>query len=62
MSFAWWTAKGLIHNIQNALASVVESRAVSLSFNAAFDRVSHSALTYKLRTAGVAGSCINILT
>ena len=46
----------LIHNVQSALDLSNESRVVSLDFSAAFDRVSHSALIYKLRTAVVAGS------
>ena len=41
----------LIHKIPSALDLSIESRVVSLDFSAAFDRVSHSALIYKLRSA-----------
>ena len=52
----------LIHKIQSTLDLSFNSRVVSLDFIALFNRVSHSALIYKIRTAGVAGSFLNILT
>ena len=48
--------------LQRALDEGAEARMVGLDFSAAFDRVNHRALIYKLRLLGIGGSFINILT
>ena len=47
--------------IQKALDSGSEARMVGLDFSAAFDRVNHKALIYKLEQLGIGGSFLNIL-
>ena len=48
--------------VQRALDSGSEARMVGLDFSAAFDRVNHKALIYKLRQLGIGGPFLNILT
>ena len=47
--------------MQKALDSGSEARMVGLDFSAAFDRVNHKALIYKLRQLGIGGPFLNIL-
>ena len=47
--------------VQKALDSGCEVRMVGLDFSAAFDRVNHEALIYKLRQLGVGGPFLGIL-
>ena len=47
--------------VQKALDSGHEVRMVGLDFSAAFDRVNHEALIFKLRQLGIGGSFLNIL-
>ena len=49
------------HTVQKALDSGSEVRMVGLDFSAAFDRVNHAALIFKLKQFGVGGSFLNIL-
>ena len=49
-------------NLQRALDYGHEARVVGLDFSAAFDRVNHLALIYKLKLLGIGGSILNILT
>jgi len=46
---------------QSALDRGEESIVVSIDFSAAFDRVSHAGLIYKLQTAGVGGSVLSVI-
>jgi hypothetical protein len=46
---------------QSALDRGEESIVVSIDFSAAFDRVSHTGLIYKLQTAGVGGSVLSVI-
>ena len=46
---------------QLALDSGAEMRTVQIDFSAAFDRVNHEALIYKLRDVGVSGSVLSII-
>ena len=47
--------------VQKALDSGSEARMIGLDFSAAFDRVNHEALIYKLRQLGIGGPFLNIL-
>ena len=48
-------------SVQKALDLGWEARMVGLDFSAAFDRVNHKALIYKLRQLGIGGPFLNIL-
>ena len=59
------TADALImlnHELQSALDKNCESRLVSLDFSAAFDTVNHKGLIFKLKSVGVGGNTLSILT
>ena len=48
------------HHLQKSLDSGMESYIVQLDFSAAFDRVSHSGVLFKLKSIGVDGSVLSI--
>ena len=48
------------NNLQKSLDSGMGSYLVQLDFSAAFDRVSHSGLLFKLKSIGVCGSVLYI--
>ena len=48
--------------LQRSLDCGLEARMVGLDFSAAFDRVNHSALIYKLKLIGIGGPFLNIIT
>ena len=50
----------IYHHFQKSLDAGMESYIVQLDFSAAFDRVSHSALVFKLKSIGVGGSVLSI--
>ena len=50
------------HILQEALECGHEARVVQIDFSAAFDRVNHSALLYKLRSVGVGGPVLSIIS
>ena len=50
------------HTLQSALASGQEARIVQIDFSAAFDRVNHLGILYKLCSVGIGGSLLCILT
>ena len=52
----------LIHEMQSALDRNCESRLVSLDFSAAFDTVNHKGLIFKIKSVGIGGQVLNILT
>ena len=52
----------ITNSVQKALDSGCEVRLVGLDFSAAFDRISHKALVFKLRQLGVGGPFLSILT
>ena len=52
----------LVHEMQSALDKNCESRLISLDFSAAFDTVNHKGLIFKLKSAGIGGNVLNILT
>ena len=47
--------------LQSSLDRGAEARVVQLDFSAAFDRVNHGGLVYKLQAAGVGGTMLNVL-
>ena len=50
------------HTLQNALESGEEARIVQIDFSAAFDRVKHQGILYKLCSVGIDGSVLSTLT
>ena len=50
------------HTLQNALESGQEARIVQIDFSAAFDRVNHQGILYKLSSVGIGGSVLSVLT
>ena len=48
--------------LQSALESGKETRIVQIDFSAAFDRVNHLGILYKLCSVGIGGSALFILT
>ena len=50
------------HTLQSALENGQEDRIVQIDFSAAFDRVNHLGILYKLCSVGIGGSVLSILT
>ena len=50
------------HTLQSALESGQEARIVQIDFSAAFDRLNHLGILYKLCSVGIGGSVLSILT
>ena len=50
------------HTLQSALESGQEARIVQIDFSAAFDRVNHLGILYKLCSVGIGGSVLSVLT
>ena len=50
------------HTLQSALESGQEARVVKIDFSAAFDRVNHLGILYKLCSVGIGCSVLSILT
>ena len=50
------------HALESALESGQEARIVQIDFNAAFDRVNHQGILYRLCSVGIGGSVLSILT
>ena len=50
------------HALQSALVSGQEARIIQIDFSAAFDRVNHQGILYKLCSVGIGGSVLSILT
>ena len=50
------------HSLQSALESGHEVRIAQIDFRAAFDRVSHLDILYRLCFVGIGGSVLSILT
>ena len=50
------------HTLQSSLESGQEARIVQIDFSAAFDRVNHLSILYKLCSVGIGGSVLSILT
>ena len=66
--FAYWKGLGtwaalwcLFHTLQSALESGQEARIVQIYFSAAFDRVNHQCILYKLCSVVIRGSVLSIL-
>ena len=46
------------HSLQSALESGQEARIVQIDFSAAFDRVNHQGILYKLCSVCIGGFCV----
>ena len=51
-----------VHTLQSALESGQEARIVQIDFRAAFDRVNHQEILYRLSSVGIGGSVLSVLT
>ena len=67
--FAYWkgldTCDALLcvsHTLQSASESGQEARILQIDFSAAFDRVNHQGIFYRLCSVGIGGSVLSILT
>ena len=67
--FAYWKGLGtpdallcVFHILQSALERGQEASILQIGFSAAFDRVNHRVIIYKLRSVGIGGSVLSILT
>ena len=52
----------MAHTLQSALETGREARIVQIDFSAAFDRVNHQGILFKLCSVGVEGSMLSVLT
>ena len=52
----------LSHTLQIALESGQKDRILQIDFSAAFDRINHQQILYKLCSVGIGGSVLSILT
>ena len=50
------------HTLQSALERGQKAMVVQIDFSAAFDRVNHQGILYKLCSVGIGGSVLSILT
>ena len=50
------------HTLQSAFESGQEARIVQIDFSAAFDRVNHRGILYKLGFVAIGGSVLSLLT
>ena len=50
------------HTLQSALEMAQKDRIVQIDFSTAFDRVIHQGTLFKLRSVGVGGSVLSVLT
>ena len=50
------------HKLQSALESGQEERIVQIDFSAAFNKVNHQCILYRLCSVGIGGSVLSILT
>ena len=50
------------HTLQSTLESGQKARILQIDFSAAFDRVNHLGILYKLCSVGIGGSVLSILT
>ena len=50
------------HTLQSAFESGQEARIVQIDFSAAFDRVNHQGILYRLSSVGIGGSVLSVLT
>ena len=66
--FAYWKGLGtcdellcVSHTLQSALESGQEARIVQIDFSAAFDRVNHQGILYRVSSVGIGGSVLSVL-
>ena len=67
--FSYWKGFGtcdallcVSHTLQSALESGQQARIVQIDFSAAFDRVNHQGILYKLSSVGIGGCVLSVLT
>ena len=67
--FAYWKSLGTCdvlmctsHTLQSALERGQEARIVQIDFSAAFDRINHQGILYRLCSVGIGGSVLSTLT
>ena len=67
--YAYWNGLGtcdallcVSHTLQSTLESWQEAQIMQIDFSAAFDRVNHLDILYKLCSVGIGGSVLSILT
>ena len=67
--FPYWKGLGtcdallcVSHRLQSALESGQEARMVQIDFSAAFDRVNHQGILYRLSSVGIGSSVFSVLT
>ena len=67
--FAYWKGLGtcdvllcVSQTLQSTLESVLQARIVQIDFSAAFDRVNHQGILYKLCSVSIGGSVLSLLT
>ena len=65
--FAYWKGLGtcdallcVFHTLQSTLENGQKARIVQIDFSAAFDRVNHLGILYKLCSVGTLGSVLSI--
>ena len=61
----WWSTLALLcvsHTLQSVLESGQEARIVQIDFSAAFDRVNHQGILYKLSSVGIGGFVLSVQT
>ena len=67
--FAYWKGLGtcdallcVSYTLQSAFESGHQARIVQIDFSAAFDRVNHQGILYRLSSVGIGGSVLSVLT
>ena len=56
----WAALITISHHLQKSLDTRTDAYIVQLDFRAAFDRMSHNGLLFKLKSIGVGGSVLSI--
>ena len=52
----------VLHTLQSSLETRQEARIVQIDFSAAFDRVNHQGILYRLSSVGIGGPVLSVLT
>ena len=57
---SWDALKFMSHPLQSALEGGLVARIGQIDFSAAFDRVNHQGILYKLSSVGIGGSLLSV--